>query len=411
MMKYFLFLFLPLFLSANLTYTSNYNKELALLESFDIDSSFLYDKLLNKMKASEMSKYTNQHFFKAMDDAYLFIPAIKNILSEYEIPPEFLYLVMAESNFLNRAYSSKKASGLWQFMPETGMLYGLKIDKYVDERRDLVKSTRAAARYLSTLYKQFGKWYLVALAYNCGGGRIERAIQAAKSDDLNILLDYEKKYIPQESRLYIRRILSLALIGSDEQFLLESEYEHLLNRANAYSVSTVRLAGGASLSRLSELVGIPLEDLKQLNRHLKSDFVPPYKDGYDVYIPYIKLSEFKQKYYDEEQKMIYETYVVKNGDKLHDIAKKYDTTYQLIMDFNHLSTQVLSSKQKLKIPLDLQVKSEAKEMKNKSYYMVQGGDTLDSISKIYNISIQNLKQQNDMRTSSIKIGDRLKIYE
>ena len=109
--------------------------------------------------------------------------------------------------------------------------------------------------------------------------------------------------------------------------------------------------------------------------------------------------------------MIYETYVVKNGDKLHDIAKKYDTTYQLIMDFNHLSTQVLSSKQKLKIPLDLQVKSEAKEMKNKSYYMVQGGDTLDSISKIYNISIQNLKQQNDMRTSSIKIGDRLKIYE
>lgn len=409
MIKYFLLLLLPLLLSANLTYQFNHNKELGILESFDIDSSFLYDPLMNKMRTQNSSKYKNKHFFKAMNEAYLFIPAIKNILAEYNVPAEFLFLAMAESNFSTRAYSKKRASGLWQFMPATGKHYGLKIDEYVDERRDLVKSTRAAAKYLSSLHKRFGKWYLAAIAYNCGGGRLNSAIKKAGSNDLKVLLNSKKRYIPKESRFYIRKIVALALLGNDEQFLLHSEYEHLLNRANAYSISTVTLSSGASLKRVSKLIGLPLKELKKLNRHLKYDFVPPYSKGYDIYIPYIKLSEFRQKYYEEPMKNIYKIHVVTRGDNLSYIGKKYGVSYRVIMDFNKLKNSRLRLKQKLIIPIENRLNS--KKISSRFYYMVKKGDTLDSISKAHKVSVTNLKLQNHLKSSLIKIGDRLRIYE
>ncbi len=409
MKKYLLLLILPILLNANLTYFSNHNKELAILESFDIESSFLYDPIMNKMKDDISAIYTRKHYFRAMDNAYTFIPAIKRILTEYNIPPEFLYLAMAESNFSTKAYSKKRAAGLWQFMPATAKLYGLKIDQYVDERRDLIKSTKAAAKYLTFLHEKFDKWYLAATAYNCGRGRLNRAIKRAGSDDLLVLLNPQEKYIPKESRFYMRKIVALALIGHDEQYLMKSEYEHLLNRANAYSISTVKLSGGDSLKRLSKIIGIPLEDLQKLNRHLKYDFVPPYAKSYDVYIPYIKLSEFKQKYTSQPMKNVYRIHIVTKGDNLSYIGDKYGVSYKLIMDFNNLKSSRLHLKQKLIIPIDS--KKRAKKISTKHYYMVKKGDTLESISRAYKVTVQNLKLQNHLKSSLIRIGDKLKIDE
>jgi len=408
-LRYFLLLLLPIFLSASLTYTSNHNKEVAILESFDIDSSFLYDSVLNRMRTDHTTTYKDKRFFVPMKEAYLFIPAIKNILADYGVPAEFLFLAMAESNFSTRAYSRKRASGLWQFMPATGKLYGLKINEYVDERRDLIKSTKAAAKYLSYLHKKFGKWYLAAIAYNCGEGRLSRAIRKAKSDDLSTLLKYRKHYIPRESRLYIRRIVALAMMGNNEQLLMKSEYGYLLNRANAYSISTVKLPRGESLKRVSKLVGIPLLELKKLNRHMKYDFCPPYAKSYDVYIPYIKLSEFKQKYFQDKIQNIYKVYRVKKGDNLSTIGRRYGVPYKVIKDFNNLRTSRLRLKQKLIIPIDS--KSKIKKINSKFYYMVKRGDTLESISKSHRVSVKNIKQQNHIKGSLIKIGERLKIYE
>ena len=395
-------------LLANLTYVSNYNKELALLGSFDIEPSFLYDPIMNDMRLKNNTAIKNRLFFKTMKEAYLFIPAIKNILTKYDIPQEFLYLAMAESNFSTRAYSKKRAAGLWQFMPLTGKHYKLHIDEYVDERRDLVKSTEAAAQYLSSNHKRFGKWYLAAIAYNCGGGRLNSAIRKAGSDDLKILLDPKRKYIPRESRFYIRKIVALALIGTDEQFLLSSEYGYLLNRANAYPIATIKLSGGESLRRVAKLIDIPLKDLQKLNRHLKYDFVPPYSKDYDIYIPYIKLSEFKQKYYAEPIKNIYKVHVVTRGDNLSYIGKKYGVSYKVIKDFNKLKSNRLRLKQKLIIPI---VSGSKKKINSRHYYMVKKGDSLESISKAFKVSVQNIKLQNHLSGSLIKIGDRLKIYE
>ena len=408
MFKYLLTIFFPMLLLANLTYVSNYNKELALLESFDIEPSFLYDPVVNDFRLKNNTTIKNRQFFKTMEKAYLFIPAIKNILTKYEIPQEFLYLAMAESNFSTRAYSKKRASGLWQFMSRTGKHYKLHIDEYVDERRDLIKSTEAAAKYLSALHKRFGKWYLAAIAYNCGEGRLNKAIRKAGTDDLKVLLNSKKKYIPRESRFYIRKIVALALIGTDEQFLLSSEYGYLLNRANAYPIATVKLSGGESLKRVASLIDVPLKDLQNLNRHLKYDFVPPYSKGYDVYIPYIKLSEFKQKYYAEPIKNIYRVHVVTSGDNLSYIGKKYGVSYKVIKDFNKLKSNRLKLKQKLIIPI---IGKSNKKMNSRHYYMVKKGDSLESISKAFKVSVQNIKLQNHLKGSLIKIGDRLKIYE
>jgi len=344
--------FFPLLLSANLSYLTNQTKDIAILESFDIEASFLYDPIMNQMKNSQRDIYSEEQFLKTMDEAYLFIPTVKSILAKYGIPPEFLFLAMAESSFSTKAYSVKKASGLWQFMPETAKLYGLRIDQYVDERRDLIKSTEAAAKYLSKLYDKFGKWYLAAIAYNCGDGRLSRAIKNANSDELTILLDPKKQYIPKESRFYIRKIVSLAMIGNDEQFLLNSEYEYLLNRANAYSISAVNVPRGESLRRVSALINIPLEELQKLNRHLKHDFAPPYLKDYNIYIPYIKLSAFKQKYFEEKLNKFYRVHIVEKGESLYSIGKKYNVSHTMIKDFNALKGDMLSLNQKLIIPIE-----------------------------------------------------------
>jgi len=409
MYRYFLTLLFPLFLLANLTYESNFNKELALLDSFDIEPSFLYDPVMNKMRTKNSSLKKSRHFFRTMDEAYIFIPAIKSTLTKYNVPQEFLYLAMAESNFRTRAYSHKRAAGLWQFMPRTGRMYNLKIDEYVDERRDLIKSTEAAAKYLSSLHKRFGKWYLAAIAYNCGGGRLSQAIKRAGTDTLSVLLDPKKKYIPRESRNYIRKIVALALIGTDEQHLLSSEYEHLLNRANAYSISTVKVPSGESLKRLAKLIEIPLKDLKKLNRHLKYDFVPPYAKTYDVYIPYIKLVDFKRKYYKAPMQNVYKVHIVTNGDNLSYIGKRYGVSYKVIKDFNHLKSNRLKLRQKLIIPISKS--SHKKKLNTRNYYMVKRGDSLESISRAHKVSIQNIKSQNHIKGSLIKVGERLKIYE
>ncbi|MBN2815891.1 MAG: LysM peptidoglycan-binding domain-containing protein [Campylobacterales bacterium] len=409
MFKYFIFFVTPLILFANLTYETNSNKELNTLDSFDIAPSFLYDPIMNEMRNKNSSNAKSKHFFKAMNEAYIFIPAIKNALVKYDVPQEFLYLAMAESNFRTHAYSKKRAAGLWQFMPETGRYYNLKIDEYVDERRDLIKSTEAAAKYLSSLHQRFGKWYLAAIAYNCGGGRLSQAIRKAGTDDLNVLLDEKKKYIPKESRFYIRKIVALALMGTDEQYLLSSEYEYLLNRASAYTISTVKLASGESLNRVAKILDMPASDLKKLNRHLKYDFVPPYAKGYDIYIPYVKLAEFKQKYYEEPIKNIYKIHVVTRGDNLSYIGKKYGVSYKVIKDFNKLKNNNLRLKQKLIIPISK--KSKVAKLQTKHYYIVKKGDSLESISRAFKVSVQNIKLQNKLQSSLIKVGERLKIYE
>lgn len=408
-MKSILFLALLVLYSSHaaLLFDTNTEKRKEIVSAFDLPESFLNDAALNALLQEKKEHYSNKHFFAAMDNAYQFIPMIKTTLSEQGLPAEFLFLAMAESNFKLRAYSRKRASGLWQFMSYTGKTYGLRIDRYVDERRDLVKSTKAATQYLKKLYSDFGKWYLAAMAYNCGEGRLRRAIKKAGSDDIYVLLDEREKYLPKETIHYIRKIISLAILATDESFLVESDYEYLLNRANAYPIASVQVAPGEDLKRVASLLSVPYKDIKKLNRHLRYDFIPPDVSEYTVYIPYIKLSEFKQKYKKESVHGLYYVHVVKRGDSLHKIGKQYKIDYKIIKQFNNLRSNVLSVNQKLVIPSRSVPKRRGYASNN--YHVVRSGETLHSISRRYGTSVSKLKTLNTLSSSTIKVGDRLRI--
>lgn len=390
---------------AALTFESNNRRESLVLKSFDISPEFLADRGLRQTLAHYKSTYAHEYFFKAMDDAYIYIPMIKEVLSQSALPAEFLFLAMAESNFSLKAFSNKKASGLWQFITETATINGLRIDDYVDERRDLVKSTQAAVRYLEALHKKFGKWYLAALAYNCGEGRLNRAIELAQSDDLSVLVDSQKRYLPKETRLYIRKILALALIGNDENYLITHEYDFLLNRASAFSIAPVEIAGGERLSRVAKILQLPLKELERYNRHLNYDFVPPEEEGYTIYIPYAKLADFKRDYKREPLRNFYMVHTVQKGETLAKIGRHYKIDYQKIVDFNRLSGTVLALGQRLIIPVDRPA------VDRESKYIVQAGDTLASIAKNFDLTIAKLKSMNNLRDSLIRIGDRLHVYD
>ena len=407
MLKYLVLLLLPYALFGGPNTSSEKYKDIDLLKTFDIDPSFLNDSQLKKMQSSEFIKYKNNRLFQDMGDASAFIPNVREVLNEYKVPPEFLFVAIAESNFSAKANSARNAGGVWQFMPQTAKRYHLRIDKYVDERRDLVKSSRAAAKYLSILHNQFGKWYLAAIAYNCGSGYLSRAIQKAGTDNLHVLLDEKKKYIPAESRRYIRKILALAMVENNEGRLLGDENDDSNNGFDTPSLTAVQVGSGESLSQVSDMLGLPENDLKKFNRQINYDLTPPDENGYDIYIPSAKLSEFNDKYNGDSEKKKYIVYTPKQDDSLPSNSGKYKIQSKIVKDLNKLNTMKLLSKQDIIIP----VASKSNIVLDKGAYLVKDTDTLESIAKANKVTVAYIKSKNNIKNDSVKAGDRLYINE
>ena len=142
-----------------------------------------------------------------------YLPMIKEVFQEAGLPEDLAYLAMIESGFNNRAYSPAAASGMWQFIKGTGLRYGLAIDSYVDERRDPEKATRAAAKYLLDLYKQFGSWYLAAASYNCGEGRVQREL--SRSNHKNFWELSANMCLPTETKNYVPQMIAATIIAKN----------------------------------------------------------------------------------------------------------------------------------------------------------------------------------------------------
>jgi membrane-bound lytic murein transglycosylase D len=418
-MKKIFIIYLIIFSSfscASLTHNFYSQKDLGVMKQFDIEDTFIKDPVFHKMIANIENNMKNK-FIQRLDKAYLFIPTMKRLLKEAGLPPAFLYLAMAESNFSIRAYSRKKAVGLWQFMPATAKRFGLKIDSYVDERRDIIKSTEVAIKYLKYLHKKFDKWYLAALAYNCGEGRLRQGIKMAKSSDLTDLLKVykykRKQYLPRETRFYIRKILSLAIMAERPDFLINDDSAHLLNRGMASSISQVKVKGGIHLKDVAKNMSIPLQELIDLNRHLSHQLTPAYLEETNIYIPYTRLSYFlgnQDKLNLTKTKLL--IYKVKSGDSLYKVGKKFNIPYRMIKDFNKLNSNILSLNQKLIIPIvqiGKTVLDRRKKLNKNNEYIVKRGDTISRISQIFNVSISSILNKNNMLNSNIKIGEKLVI--
>ncbi|MBL6969813.1 MAG: LysM peptidoglycan-binding domain-containing protein [Campylobacterales bacterium] len=427
--------------------------DLKILEDLDLDKSFITDSKLQETYKHIVNQ-NQRKYAKHLDDAHLFVPTIKQILKQNDIPPAFLYLVMAESNFSLNAKSYKKALGLWQFMPRTGENYGLKQDEYIDERMDIVKSTRAAVTYLKSLKQRFGKWYLAAIAYNCGEGRVYEALTRATLDMylednkntkttreyrqiirlyqrdqlpfsklygvykkvkeynytpgikqlLKVQQGLERQYLPGESQRYIRKIIALGLMNNRE--FIVNDNKHLLNIGIGQPIASVDVKGGVLLKDVAKLVGMKYEDIYAINKQIKQGILPFEEDTCNIYIPYSRLSRF-QANIENLGESKYAMHKVKSGDSLYKIGKRYKCNYKLIKKFNKLKSNILSVNQKLIIPIDPEFAP-----KNDEIYIVKNGDTLSKIAKDFKVDLKRLMDENKISSGFINIGDKIVIsYE
>jgi membrane-bound lytic murein transglycosylase D len=215
----FFLLLIPLSLFA-FSVSQKYPSYSYVFSEFDIDTSYVYDDLFAAY-VQKHEKWMRRDFHHMLREEKELISMIRGELLEESISDLFLYLSMVESGLHTQIASPKNAVGLWQFMPQTAKLYDLQVCSSMDERLHPLSATRAAVKHLKKLYRRFGKWYLAILAYNCGEGRLSKAIGRAGTDVLEILLDEQEKYLPRETREYLKKVLLLALIGESEAIRMD----------------------------------------------------------------------------------------------------------------------------------------------------------------------------------------------
>jgi membrane-bound lytic murein transglycosylase D len=218
---------------------------------------------------------------------------IRSKLRERGMPEDLLYLSMIESGFNPNASSRVQAVGLWQFMAGTARDYGLRVDSYVDERRDPEKSTDAALRYLQDLHRQFGSWNLAAAAYNTGEVRVSRAMRATTGSQKGKETDFWRirRLLPSDTREYVPLIYAAALVGKDPEKYGLGDVERWLPVAT----DTVSVPGGTDLGEVAEAVGSTRKDLRALNPQLLKGMTPPGK-AYPVQIPDGSGAHFAQNF-------------------------------------------------------------------------------------------------------------------
>lgn len=395
-------LIIPLWLFGS-GFDPNDQKKLEVLRHFDIPPSYLNDSYLHDTYDQKRRECTLQGFADISEEGDVFIPMLSSIIAQSDLPSEFLFVVLVESQLNGNATSSRGAAGLWQFMERTGKLQGLQVNKFVDERRDHVKSTRAAIAYLSTLKKQFGKWYLALIAYNCGEGRLSRAISKAGTNDIHVLTDPKHAYIPPESRNYIRKVVALAFLATDDVFVSKMQYNTFLDTAQENPIATVYLPEGENIDRIAAVLEMPKKSLIRLNTHLKKGITPPNEQAYPVYIPQEKLNEFRQKYRPKTLKGYFVMDRTKAGESLEQLSKRYNVPKSSIMMENMIGDDERNLNRRVRIPINKPF------LMNPRLHKAKSGETLASVAKLYNITLDQLKIKNPFISNTLREGEEVKI--
>ncbi|RKY51049.1 MAG: hypothetical protein DRP86_02515 [Candidatus Neomarinimicrobiota bacterium] len=322
----------------------------------------------------------------------------KQILKQYDLPEELIYLSMIESGFKTNAYSYARAMGLWQFMYSTGKLYGLKRDYWVDERRDPVKATDAAARHLKDLYNEFGDWYLVMAAYNAGSGRIHRAIQRDRTRD------FWKMYsLPKQTRNYVPTFLAAAIISRDPQAY---GFTVPQTQPNYWTYDTLSIDKSVELESIARVAGIKYQELKELNPDLRRHSTPNY--SYTIRLPKGKRETVSNalESFNTVHTVQYSTHVVRRGDTLTRISRLYNVPIRDIMTANRLrNNQPIIIGQRLTIPnpgysetvASSQSLPDYSSNNEKIIYTVRKNDTLGHIAERYGTRASNIRHWNGLR--------------
>jgi membrane-bound lytic murein transglycosylase D len=259
---------------------------------------------------------------------------IKGILREEGLPEDLFYLALIESGLSPKARSKANAVGIWQFIKPTGVRYGLRVDRWIDERRDPEKSTRAAARFLKHLYKRFGSWHMAMAGYNAGEGRVRRSIKRYGTKDYWALSKYRRGAFRRETRSYVPKYMAAMIIAKDPtKYGFDKS-----RRKEPAEYESVGIEGPTDLKVIAKAAGIGVKELRNLNPELINWFTPPEYPGYKIKLPEGTAATFHVNFakIPKPERLKFLRYRLKPGDTIYALALKYGTKVSRIMYFNNM---------------------------------------------------------------------------
>ncbi len=302
-----------------------------------------------------------------------YFPIFEEIFDQYSIPDELKYLAVIESALNPRAVSRRGATGLWQFMFYTGKMYGLTINSLVDERKNPIKSTYAAAAFMRDLYAIYKDWTLVIAAYNCGPGNVNKAIRRSGGKRNYWDIYY---YLPRETRGYVPAFIAAS-------YVLNYPREHNLFPDQLdfeFHTDTIMVSDKLHLKQVAEVLGIPIEQLRDLNPQYKYDIIPGDIKTFSLCIPQVQSMRFIE---------------------LKDSIFAYKDSIFFNKDNIIVNPTAYSSRYIPQLPPDKY---------SKLTYIVKPGDNLGFISTWYNVRVSDLRYWNNIRTNTIRGGQKLTVY-
>lgn len=342
-------------------------------------------------------------------------PMIRERLRTAGLPEDLLYLALIESGMNPRAYSRARAVGIWQFIRGTGRLYGLKVDYWVDERRDPFKSTDAAIAHLSDLYDEFGSWYLAAAAYNAGAGRVRRAIARTGSDDYWALT--RNRTLRLETRNYVPKMIAAARIAKNPEAygFVDVVPEPPLE----FEIAEVPDA--TSMDVLAEAAEVDEEVMRELNPEYLRNVTPPDR-RVTIRVPVGKAGVFRTNYASipADKRVTWLIHVVTRGQTLGQIAARYGTSVEALRAANgNVNPRRLQIGQRLVVPrggtptrlasASGQSTTTRTSAPGPATVTVRRGDTLWSLARRHGVSTTDLMRWNNLNSTTIHPGDRLTV--
>jgi membrane-bound lytic murein transglycosylase D len=382
----------------------------------DADVSFaddpdIPDDMKNKVDAwvEYFSVKDRDRFQRFIGRGGKFKGMIQSVLREQGVPTDIFYLAMIESGFSVRAKSHASAVGVWQFISGTGRRYGLRIDNYVDERRDAMRATVAASMYLKDLHNVFNSWYLAMAAYNSGENRVLRAIMKHNTRDFWKLV--RLKGLPKETMNYIPKVIAASRIGHNmDRYGFEPGVERYP------TLKAISVPSPVKLSEISKRSGISVSILKKYNPNIKKSMTPPGAKTYKFWVPIqhekkmmaslasLSTKKIKGLRYSRTASKS-SVHKVRRGESLSTIASKYRITVRTLKANNKLRSNRIYAGQRLKI--------YSKKVAASSYkrHRVRRGENLSSIAKKFGTSVSKLKKINRIRRTTIYAGQLIKVKE
>lgn len=332
------------------------------------------------------------------------------------MPQDLIYLAMIESGFNSRATSPAAATGIWQFIPSTGRRYGLRVDRFVDERRDPWKATDAALDFLSALYLRFGDWRLAMAAYNCGEGCVDRAIRRAGHNN------YWQLPIPNETRNYVPRVFAAAILGKrpDVHGFQFTPWQPLV-------ADTFTVEGGISLLKIAEVVGTPAESLALLNPALIKGTTPPAHESWTLRLPPGTRPRLDSAYLALERTFeapepVRLVHRVRRGETLAKIARKYGVPTASLKSWNKIRGKKVRTGRSLVVyaddlsiklpswqepPMERRSNIASRSFDQTPRHTVARGETIQKIARRYGVSVSDLMVWNALSSSKVRRGRRL----